>query len=787
MAKILHPSNLYSHPDKLLEDHLLNVSNLILQFISEKPHNIQKELKEIAVIIGLAHDLGKATNYFQEYLLNKDIKQNKHSSHSFLSAICAFNLSKEIKYLDTSIIEPHLFPLAAFLSVKRHHGDLRDVSFEIIFEDEDEQNLKDQIENINYNNFSIVIEKLFGVSEKINKEKLLEWINNFSSEIKSYRKEIRHLNKNIKIFLIINFLFSLLLDADKSDVVIKDSGVFKRKQLFTAGWVDSYKSKTTFDLSDINEIREKAYQEAIKNITRNIANNKKIYSLNLPTGIGKTLIAFSYALKLKEKLKKDNLRIIYALPYLSVIDQNSNIFESIIKSNGIPAYSDILIKHHHLSEIYYKKDDFEFETDEAKILVEGWNAEIIITTFMQLFYTLISNKNRSIRKFHRISNSIVILDEIQSIPTKYWNILRIILSEISDMLNVYIILSTATEPLIFGKDEVLNIVDKTFYFNKLNRISLSPLLDKSMTLAELSDYFFDITNDINSKVTNENTYLFIFNTISSAKEFYYLLIEKYKIQSITYLSTHLTPAERLKRIAYIKKGKYKLVVSTQLVEAGVDIDFDVVVRDFAPLDSINQSSGRCNRNGKNKGNVYIVNLVDEQGKLYSSYVYDIVLLNITQNILINKKEIKESEFLDLTNTYYNEIKNKKLQDNSISEAIYKLRYDSIDHDKISISDFKLIENDYPKIDVFVETDEKARSIWKKYNDIKNIENKFERKDKFDSMKADFYNYVISIPNNIENSPPMVGELGYIGKSILKDYYDIKTGFITKNVKSAIIW
>ncbi|MHB1679249.1 MAG: CRISPR-associated helicase Cas3' [bacterium] len=785
MTKILQPSNLYSHPDKLLEDHLLNVSNLILQFISEKPLNIQKELKEIAVIIGLTHDLGKATNYFQEYLLNKDIKQNKRSSHSFLSAICAFNLSKDIKYSDTSIIEPHLFPLAAFLSVKRHHGDLRDVSFEIIFDDEDKQNLKDQIENINYNNFSIVIEKLFGASEKINKEKLLEWINNFSNEIKNYRKEIRHLNKNIKIFLIINFLFSLLLDADKSDVVIKDSGVvFERKKLSTANWVDNYKSKINFDLSNINKIREKAYQEAIKNITKNIANDKKIYSLNLPTGIGKTLIAFSCALKLKEK---HNLRIVYALPYLSVIDQNSDIFESIIKSNNLMPTSDILIKHHHLSEIYYKKDNCEFEVDEAKILVEGWNAEIIITTFMQLFYTLISNKNRSIRKFHRISNSIIILDEIQSIPTKYWNILRMMLSEISDMLNVYIILSTATEPLIFGKDEVLNIVDKTFYFNKLNRISLFPLLDKFMTLAELSDYFFDdISNNLNNKINNEKTYLFIFNTISSAKEFYYLLIEKYKMQSIIYLSTHLTPAERLKRITDIKKEKYKFVVSTQLVEAGVDIDFDVVVRDFAPLDSINQSAGRCNRNGENKGNVYIVNLVNEQGKRYASYVYDIVLLDITQNILINKKEIKESEFLCLTNKYYNEIKNKKLQDNSISEAIYKLRYDSIDYDKISISDFKLIENDYPKIDVFVETDEQAMSIWMKYNDIKKIENKFERKEKFDLMKADFYNYVISIPNNIENNPPMVGELGYIGNSILKDYYDIKTGFITKNIKSAII-
>ena len=86
--------------------------------------------------------------------------------------------------------------------------------------------------------------------------------------------------------------------------------------------------------------------------------------------------------------------------------------------------TDLLLKHHHLSDLYYKKDENEFEPDEAKILIEGWNSEIIVTTFVQLFHTLLSNRNKTLRKFHRLSNSIILLDEVQSIPFKYWLLMK---------------------------------------------------------------------------------------------------------------------------------------------------------------------------------------------------------------------------------------------------------------------------------------------------------------------------------------------------------------------------
>ncbi|MEW6086765.1 MAG: CRISPR-associated helicase Cas3' [bacterium] len=777
MEKTLCSSNLYSHPDKLLEDHLIGVSRLASLFLSEKPQNIRNELTDISRIIALTHDLGKASGYFQKYLFADEkekyrLKGSKEVRHSFLSSLCVYYITKEIK-------PESLYPFFAFLTVRRHHGNLRDVLNEVSdFDDKDAELLRKQLESTNNDNFYALANKLHkaGLPVLLNKNNIDRWINDFGKEMKVVKKQIKEIDGNVRSFITINLLYSLLLDADKSDVVIKDTSAFERKQIITGNLVDNYKAKTSFPQSPINDIRDKAYQEVMGN---NITTNKKIYSLNLPTGLGKTLAAFSFALKLKERLKKDNVnpRIIYALPFLSIIDQNSNVFESVIKANDIKPDSDVFLKHHHLSEIFYKKEDIEFEPDEAKILIEGWNSEIIVTTFIQLFHTLISNKNRSIRKFHRLANSIIILDEIQSIPIKYWLLLKTVLKELSESLNVYIIFATATEPLIFDREETQSLVNRDFYFNSLDRVSLISHLSRAMTLNEIYDYF---------KLTDGKSYLFIFNTIGAAKDFYNL-IKDTEIPK-TYLSTYLTPKDRLERIKDIKNGSYKIVVSTQLVEAGVDIDFDVVVRDIAPLDSINQASGRCNRNGNKKGNVHIVILEDANDKKYASYIYDSVLLDITQRILSNKDEIKEGEFLQLIESYYMETKEKKTQEVSknLLEAITKLRYDSED-DKTSISEFKLIEESYQKTDVFIELDEEAKEVWKQYAGLKNIDGIFLRKQKFDSIKADFYQYVISIPSNVKNMPEMFGEIGYVKQSILADYYDSETGFIAKDTKSVIIW
>ncbi|HAA80280.1 MAG TPA: CRISPR-associated helicase/endonuclease Cas3, partial [Thermoanaerobacter sp.] len=274
--------------------------------------------------------------------------------------------------------------------------------------------------------------------------------------------------------------------------------------------------------------------------------------------------------------------------------------------------------------------------------------------------------------------------------------------------------------------------------------------------------------------------------IKSAQQFYNILRAKIPNDEIIYMSTHVVPMERMERIEKIKEGKIRFAVTTQLVEAGVDIDFDVVVRDIAPLDSINQSAGRCNRNWRGKGEVYVVSLIDEKGQKYSKYVYDKILLGITREILSKYDTIKEQELLKIIEKYYQEVSERMSSNEGreLLDAIYTLRYDSEDGN-MCISKFELIEDDYYKVDAFIELNDEAKELWHKYVELKDIKNLFERRNIFNRFKADFYKYVISIPATVENMPPDIWGFKYVNYDSLNDYYDKETGFITKGVTS--IW
>lgn len=782
MEQKLPLSKLYSHPNKFLEQHLIGTANLAELFCDEKSIKLfDKEiLVDVSRIIALSHDLGKSTNYFQEYLSLPEEQQPKYENriktyHALFSAVCGYFLVKE--YLDKKNINNWFLPFISFLVIKQHHDNIGDVIDETIFSENDLSLLKEQLKNIDEIKFEILV-KWIGKEIKIDTIKI--WISKINEELRNIKKEIRKLkdSEDINSYLKINFLYSLLLDVDKSDVVITKKEIFIRSDFLSATIVDDFKKQINWDESPINNLREKAYKEVVN---KEIDLEKRIYSINLPTGLGKTLISLSFALKLRAKLYLEERfvpRIIYSLPFLSIIDQNFSVFEKVLNTNQIKIDTNVLLKHHHLSEIFYQKDNAEIEPNSAKILIEGWNSEIVVTTFIQLFHTLISNKNRSLRKFHRLANSIIILDEIQSIPHRYWLLCKEILKSVAEQLNSYIVFVTATEPLIFNRDEVVPLADRNKYFTKLDRVTIIPNLKNDLTV---EDFLETLIIDENKR------YLFIFNTIeNSAKKFYRLLKEKINSPNITYLSTQIIPDERLKRINDIKQGKYRIVVSTQLVEAGVDIDFDVVYRDIAPLDSINQSAGRCNRNDKNSGTVFVVSLKDKNGKRFASYIYDPVLINITSKLLSKYQEIKEKDFLDVINKYYNETVEKMSFDTSrdLLKAIYKLKYDSID-DTPCVKDFNLIEQDYTKYDVFIEIDDEAKNIWNEYVKIKNIKNIFEQKKLFDAIKSKFYQYVISIPQKCENIPPEVEGFRYVSQNCLKDYYDRETGYVTKG--GSIIW
>lgn len=765
-------SNLFSHPDRLLEQHVQSAIEIALNFFDKEKIN-DEILKDILTIISFSHDIGKSTEFFQKYIRgDKSLYHKEETKHSLLGGVVGLILVD--RYLKQENIDNPFLLSLAFILPKRHHSNLKDFLTEPILEEQDIQILKKQINSIDKEKFQTFFDNLDIPNKKILRFSFEEVdFDNIKLTLRKIKRFTRKLKneKSLDYYIDTVLLFSLLLDGDKSDVGIKtDKNLIFKDIEIEPEIMDRFIENLPKDESLINKLRKKAYAEASN---KAIDINQRIYTLTLPTGLGKTLISLKLALKITQKVKEEtgqSLKIIYSLPFLSITEQNFNVFKNVLKHNGITPDSSIILKHHHLAGFKYKEKDSEFDYDTSRILIEGWNSKIIITTFLQFFYSLISNRNKMLRKFHKFTNSVVILDEIQSIPHKYWIVIREVLTKMAERFNFYVIFSTATQPLIFEKDKAEEIIDFKPYFEKLSRYEIN--IDKSPKTIE------EFYSDLN--LAEDKRYLFILNTVNAAKQLYKLLKKDFP-EDIVFLSTHLVPKERLNRINILKSQQKKIAISTQLVEAGVDIDFDVAYRDFAPFDSLNQSAGRCNREGKKeKGQFFVLNLKDENGRFYHSYIYDTVLTHLTKEIL-EKEKYEEKDVYDLINFYYeklHQVKSDKLSQDLL-EMLYSLKFDG-EREKgeiNSINDFVLIEEDYYKENVFIELDDEAKEIWQEFSKIWQISDIFERKKAFDSIKADFYTYVVSVPIK-DNIPPNDNNFYYVPFSNLDHYYDFETGFKT---------
>jgi CRISPR-associated endonuclease/helicase Cas3 len=779
---------------------LRRAGQLSRKTVTDKSLNIDDKdlLKDAAYLIGVTHDLGKATKFFQDYIIEVDEKKKKslkakdNTHHGPLSAFFTYAVIKE--YLSQTGRKGSLaeyLPILSFLAVKRHHGNLPNAMDEIKEIDADKDKiLRVVVEQINTIDRAEIREILALLLSKENVSLKLDVDNIIGYILKDAAKDIGRKEKRIVrdlseksdlcLYFISQFIYSALLDADKTDAGL--DGINLDRLDLSSKLVDEYRDSKGFSSkkNNINGLRNQIYEETVERINGwNL--DDKILSLNVPTGTGKTLTALYLSLKLKERLENERKikpRIIYALPFLSIIDQNYKVFDDVVV--GDTKDSRLLLKHHHLAEVKYKTEEMEYEVDKSLLLLEGWNAEIIVTTFWQLFNTLFSSRNKQLRKFNKLANSIIILDEVQAVPHHYWLLIHDSLMLLCDKFNTYVVFITATQPLIFdeAKGEIKEIAQrKEEYFKCLNRIELIPRIERALTLDEFKAL---LNEDLIQK--KEKDFLIVLNTIGSAQEIY-RFVQGLELENTKrfFLSTNVIPKERLTRINEIRESeesprKRKVIVSTQLIEAGVDIDADIVYRDFAPLDSINQVAGRCNRHSAKdeKGIVSIFILKDDRKEFYK-YIYDPFLISKTLDILKPiKGPIKESEFLDLNNKYFKAVKRgmseKESKDNL--DCIAGLAFKDLD------KNFKLIEEDYAKVNVFVELDDSATGIWKQYQDMQSEKNHLERTKKYLKIKKNFSEYVISVPEKYAiNLTAEDSEIGYISRDELSNYYDLETGFM----------
>jgi CRISPR-associated endonuclease/helicase Cas3 len=788
---------LISHPNKPLFEHLYNTLQIGMQIIDSKKLDFdkftQERIVEICKIILALHDIGKSTTFFQEYMtdIQNGVKSPRHENselknHGFISAVIAASISM-------ALLKDEIGAFIIFMVVLKHHSDLQDFSQYLgvyAISNIESETFKKQFESIDKRGVQEILDRL-DIQYKF--EKLaLDTLKSYITAIvcRRSRKFIKENLFGIQGYLLINFIFSLLIYSDKTEAIFHSSNTsldsflksLRIEKPLPFELIDNYIKNLNSKKTTISTLRMKSSEEVFNSV-KSVSLNNRIFSINLPTGSGKTLTAIRASFLLRERLKKEleiNARIIYLLPFTSIIEQNYKVLETVLDEFD----NSILLKHHHFSEKKYTIDGKSFEEGVSEHLVETWESEIVVSTFVQFLHSVFSNKNRQLKKFLNIANSIIILDEVQSIPFKYWELVKELFFAMAVNLNCRFILMTATMPLIFSeeKGEIIELAkNKKSYFENLDRIEV----DYSRINNHMN--FEDFERFINQEIKEHpnESILIVANTIKSSIEIYKILKKilkdhEYKIP-LYYISANIIPKQRLSRVEEIKKNPgSKIVVSTQVVEAGVDIDMDRVYRDFGPIDSINQVAGRCNRNGKNKKGRVIVLSFKDNHLPFAKYVYDPVLLEASNNSVSNLGIVSENDLYDISNNYYKNLLKIASNDegNKIKEHIIQLEYKKAFDLSENPKAFRLIKENLNLIDVFVEIDENAKNLWCEYSSIKIMKNRCARKKAFNRIKNKFYSYIISVPiASIKKYMELDDEwITYIPYDMTSTLYDEETGF-----------
>lgn len=636
-----------------LYDHLHGAGRLASGF--------EDEFADISRTAAVLHDVGKVAQQFQTYLLSDDGHRGdvQHARQGAFVVNDFFESKGEIEEIAKEILE---------LAISKHHGGLPDCidesgnrAFLLGFTESDKSNEKYAYQEIKrgLNGLALDLQSNFRGSA--------EDIACFLKKIKSLR-----LSKDSIYFylgLLVKLIYSRLVDADRTD-----AACFETRKQYRPNAVDWQnlisrldKSMRSFDSSsEINRIRHQINEQCCLAGARETG----IYRLSIPTGGGKTLASLNFALH--HALKTGKRRIIYVIPYLSITTQTAKTFRDVL---GLNSDSDVLLEHYSTAGMQRSADvadnaSSEFEDageHQRKLAAERWDNPIIVTTMVEFLETVMSARGTKLRKFHNMADSVIIFDEIQSLPMNTINLFNEIVSFLSKITNSTILLCSATQPLLEKtKRENLLLSEKPDLIAETE--SYEDKLRRTRIVASAENKSCDELGQIIYQQARKNgNCLAIVNLKKEAREIFQCL-ERLDVNhefELIHLSTAMCGRHRtdcLNRIgALLDPGNPKPVicVSTQLIEAGVDISFACVVRAMAGLDSIMQAAGRCNRNGESvePKNVYVYPLKDEDSM--ERYLPDIAMgKQLTLQIMENYpgKDLLSSNILE---QYYDMLLRKK--------------------------------------------------------------------------------------------------------------------------------
>lgn len=775
----------YSHknPNKLLRKHLIEVRDLVIR-------QVNNDLKPACQVACLCHDFGKYTTYFQDHLF-KGTKPSDKSNHGFISAVFgAFVSFKEFG-------EDSILPLIIFNCILHHHGSIespeKDLpkSFREISPAESQDLLEKldaarlQLEDMSINEAYIISDyETFGYGKYVEEFLHERPLEDTLKRVKRLEAMSHRGQKDKYNYFLHQIIYSALISADKlsaANIELPDEMYADVEML-----EDRRRSMFSGNEKPIYRIREEIYKEVEHSITEKYQKSK-IFSITAPTGTGKTYTGFMAAERLC-KLLGGNRRIIYALPFTSIIEQNYDSLEDLL--SGIDGFEKnegrFILKHHNLANVDYKSEDEDYSNTQSEMLMEAWNSGIIVTTFVQVLETLVGTRNRMLKKFNSFKGAIILLDEVQAIDIEYHPLVEYILRMACEYLDCRIIMMTATKPFILMEAEEL-LKDNKRYFEFFNRTKLHIDLNK-ITVNEFVERAAGLIED--------KSCLIVCNTIKQSLKVYEGL--KCRKQNVFYLSANLLPVHRRQRIGQIKEmlenQEKPILVSTQVVEAGVDFDFDMVIRDLAPLDSTIQSAGRCNRNGlRGTGDVYVVFMVDDNGAGFGKTIYGNTLVGITKDILKPFKEIMEGQYFGIINECYRMVVENKNREVS-NEFIKSIENMNFSGDEYSIDRFSLIKNNPGYIDVLILYDDRAEDTYERYKKLWGIKDYIERREGYLEIKNTIKEYTLSLPEKYytvfakgSDYSKDNGGFPVLPRECCNDYYSIDTGFKRDDNDSYLIW
>lgn len=452
--------------------------------------------------------------------------------------------------------------------------------------------------------------------------------------------------------------FSVLLEADKAFLAVKPDHI---NQYLSDGSADLPATLVDTLLAKklstpLDSLRLDARRAMLAGL--DLVSEERIHSMTLPTGTGKTLLAATWAFQVRERLKNIDRapKIVIVLPYLSIIDQTQEEYRRLLASiEG----EGVLLPYHSLSERVFDSEA-EMDDNTNDFFVDTWHSDVVITTFDQFLFALMSPKARHQIRFHQLCDALIVMDEVQTLPCRLWNPLDKGLQQLTKLGNTHVLAMSATQPrFLTGATEIIKQPET--FFSGLDRYCLRLRHQSSHSL----DQFIDETL-VRLPKWKDRRILLVFNTRNSARRVRDAF-DKAGVAPLFFLSADVTPGERLGVIEEIKRGQPAIVVATQCIEAGVDIDLDHVIRDFGPLDCIIQVAGRCNRNARtSRRDVEIVNLMDDRGNSFAKMIYDPVSLQATRRVLGTKETYVEEDVFELSERYFEELRREKDQGESFT-------------------------------------------------------------------------------------------------------------------------